>query len=98
MKDVKNACKRLRNSPTFSWISSAQWRKVESKLKASNLFSSFIVSSNRNRSALVRELLCNNSLFVGQLYEDKSLALRARDFIFFTTDLQTVNYYTTIHC
>ena len=35
---------------------------------------------------------------VGQLYEDKSLALRARDLIFFTTDLQTVNYYSTIHC
>ena len=68
------------------------------KLKTSNLFSSFIVRSNRNRSALVRELLCNNPLFVGQLYEDKSLALRARDLIFFTTDLQTVNYYTTIHC
>ena len=65
------------------------------KLKISNLFSSFIVSSNRNRSALVCELLCNNSLFVGQLYEDKSLALHARDLIFFTTDLQTVNYYTT---
>ena len=29
------------------------------KLKASNLFSSSILSSNRNRSALVRELLCN---------------------------------------
>ena len=68
------------------------------KLKTSSLFSSFIMSSNRNRSALVRELLRNNSLFVGQLYEDKSLALRARDLIFFTTDLQTVNYYTTIHC
>ena len=61
------------------------------KLKTSNLFPSFIVSSNRNRSALVRELSCNNSLFVGQLYEDKSLALRVRDLIFFTTDLQTVN-------
>ena len=68
------------------------------KLKTSNLFSSFIVSSNQNRSALVRELLCNNSLFVSQLYEDKSHALRTRDLIFFTTDLQTVNYYTTIHC
>ena len=44
----------------------------------------------------MRELLCNNSLFVGQLYEDKSLALRARDLIFFTTDLQTMNYYTKI--
>ena len=48
--------------------------------------------------AIVRELLSNNSLFFGQSYKDKSLALRARDFIFFTTDLQTVNYCTTIHC
>ena len=68
------------------------------KLKTSNVFSSFIVCWNRNRSAAVRELLSNNSLFDGQLYEDKSLALRARDLIFFTTDLQTVNYYSTIHC
>ena len=59
-------------------------------LKSSNVFSSFIVCKNRNRSAPVRELLSNNSLFVGQLYEDKSLTLRARDLIFFTTDLQTV--------
>ena len=59
------------------------------KLKTSNVFSLFIV---------VRELLSNNSLSVGQLYEDKSLALHARDLIFFTTDFQTVNYYTTIHC
>ena len=68
------------------------------KLKSLNVFSFFIVCSNRNRSALVRELLSNYSLFAGQLYEDKSLALRARDLIFFTTDLQTVNYYSTIHC
>ena len=47
---------------------------------------------------LVRELLSNNSLLVGKLYEDKSLALHARGPIFFTTDLETVNYYTTIHC
>ena len=67
------------------------------KLKTSNLFSSLIVSSNRNRSALVSEFLCKNSLFVSQLYEDKLLALRARDLIFFITGLQTVNYYTTIH-
>ena len=68
------------------------------KMKASNVFSSFIACYNRNRSAPVRALLSNNSLFVGQLYEDKSLALRARDLIFFTTDLQTVNYYSTNHC
>ena len=58
------------------------------KLNTSNVFSSFIVCLNRNRSAPVRELLSNNSLFVG----------RARDLIFFTTNLQTVNYYSTIHC
>ena len=68
------------------------------KLKTSNVFSSFTVCYNRNRSAKVRELLSNNSLFVGHLYDNKSLALRTRDLIFFTTDLQTVNYYSTIHC
>ena len=62
------------------------------KLKSSDLILTFLVSSNRNKSALVREL------FVGKLYEDKLLALRARDLIFFTTDLQKVNYYSTIHC
>ena len=62
------------------------------KLKSSDFILTFLVSSNRNKSALVRELC------VGQLYEDKSLALRARDLTFFTTDLQTVNYYSTIHC
>ena len=67
------------------------------KLKTSNVFSSFIVCSNRNRSALLRELLSYNSLFVGQLYEDKSLVLCAHDMIF-TTDLQAVNFYSTMHC
>ena len=52
---------------------------------------SFIVCSNQNRSALVRDLLSYNSLFVSQLYEDKSA-------VFFTTDLQTVNYHSTNHC
>ena len=37
-------------------------------------------------------LLNNNLLFVDQLYENKSLVLCAHDLIFFTTDLQTVNY------
>ena len=43
------------------------------KLKTSNVFSSFIMCKSRNRSDVVCELLSNNSLFVGQLYEDKSL-------------------------
>ena len=46
----------------------------------------------------MRESFSNNSLFVDQLFEDQSLALRARDLTFFTTDLQTVNYYLTIDC
>ena len=68
------------------------------KLKSSDLILSFLVCSNRNRSVLLRESLSNNSPFVGQLQEDKSLALRARDLIFFTTDNQTANYFSTIHC
>ena len=67
------------------------------KLETSNVFSSFIVCQNQNRPALVHELLSTNSLFVGQLYKDKSLVLRARGLIF-TTDVQTVNNYSTIHC
>ena len=67
------------------------------KLKTLNVVSSFIVCSNRNRSAIVRDLLSNYSLFISQLYEDKSLALRAHDLIFFTTDLQTVNYCSINH-
>ena len=35
----------------------------------------------------MRELMSNNSLVFGQLWEDKSLALGASDLIFFTTDL-----------
>ena len=50
-------------------------------------FASFIICSNRNKSALVCDLLSYNSLFVGHLYEDKTLTLHARDLIFFTTDL-----------
>ena len=39
----------------FSSAMTERWKK----LKTSNLFSLFIVSSNRNRSDLVCELLCN---------------------------------------
>ena len=42
------------------------------KLKTLNVILSFIVCTNRNRSALVANLLSYNSLFVGQLYGDKS--------------------------
>ena len=68
------------------------------KLKTTDVVSLFIICLNSNRSALVGDLLSNNSLVGGQLYEDKLLPLRARDLIFFLTDLQTVNYYSTNHC
>ena len=68
------------------------------KLNTSNEVLSFIVCSNRNRSALVCDLLSYNSLFVSQLYEAKSLALHARDLIVFTTDVQTMLYNSTNLC
>ena len=90
LKDVTNTCKHLRNSHFFRDFFSAN--KYSSFIVCSNRNES-IVCSNRNRSALMRDLLSYDSLlFVGQLYEDKSLALRAHDLIFFTTDLQAVNY------
>ena len=62
----------------YWWDFFSEMVESRKKLKTSNVFSLFIVCSNLNRSAQVRELLSNNSLFVGQLYEDKSLALRSR--------------------
>ena len=35
----------------------------------------------------IDQLLCNDSLLVGQLYDDKSLTLSARDLISITTNL-----------
>ena len=93
LKDVTNTRQSIYWREFFSAMA-----KIWKKLKSSNVYSSLIVCLNRNRSALMRELLSNNSLFVGQLYKDKSLAMRARDLIFFTTDLQTVSYYLSIHC
>ena len=42
------------------------------KLKTSNVFSALEYVLDRNRSALVLELMINNLLFVGQLHEEKS--------------------------
>ena len=47
---------------------------------------------------IVCELFSDNPLFVGKLYEYKSLALRNLGLMFFTTDLQAVDYYSTINC
>ena len=82
-----NVCETVQLLHDFFSAIGESWKKW----KTSNVFSSFIVCSNRNRSALVCELLSNNSLCVGQLNKDKSLALHALDLISFTTDLQAVN-------
>ena len=63
-----------------------QWRKLEEAEDFKCVFAFYCVLE-LNRLALLRELLSNISLFVSQLHEDKSLALLARDLIFFTTDL-----------
>ena len=65
-------------------------------MKASIVFVVYYVF-NRNGSAQVHEFLRNNSLLVCQFYKEKPLALCARNLIF-TTDLKTVNYYSSIHC
>ena len=58
----------MRNGPTIAGFLKCNGGKLEEfKLKTSNVFSSFIVCWNRNRSALVRKLLSDNSLFGGQL-------------------------------
>ena len=63
-------------------------------LKETNDFSLIL---NWIRSALVCELLRNNLLFGGQLQVEKTLALHVCALIYFTTDLQRVNYFPTIH-
>ena len=68
----------MQNSPTIAGFLQCNGGKLE-ETETANVFSSFIVCKNRNRSALLRELLSNNSPFVGQLYEGKSLALRAHN-------------------
>ena len=45
----------------------------------------------------MRELLSDNSLFVDQLYEDKSLALRARDLIFYDRQRRSQNAEKVAH-
>ena len=91
---VTNTCKRLQTVELLAGILQCNGGK-----KTSNMVSSFfVVYSNRNKSALVRDLLSYSSLFVGQLYEDNLLALRARDYIFFTTDIRTVNNYAANNC
>ena len=84
LKDVTNTCKRMRHQLLVGII-----QCNGGKLEEVEDFKCVIVVYCG--SAFLRE-------FVVKLYEDKSFALRARDLIFCTTDLQTVNYYSTIHC
>ena len=59
---VTSFCEKVQLLQDFFSAVAESW-----KLETSNVFLLFIVCSNRNRSALVGELLSNNSLFVGQL-------------------------------
>ena len=84
LKDVTNTCKYMRRSLSIGGSSSVQWRKVGRSWRLQMCFRRLLCV--RIEIDPVRELLSNNSLFVSQLYEDKSLVLRAHDLIFFTTD------------
>ena len=55
LKDVINTCKRMRRGLSIGGSSSVHRRKV-GRSWSSNLFSSFIVQYNRNRSAPVLDL------------------------------------------
>ena len=97
LKDDTNTCKRMPNSPTIAGFLQGNGEKLEEAETLQMCFRCLLCVRIEIDSALVYELLSNNSLFVEQLYEDKSLELHACDFIFFTNDLQIVNYYLTIH-
>ena len=62
LKDVTNACKRMRRGLSIGGSSFSAKTESWKKLKASNLFSSFIVNLNKNRSAPVRDLLRSRQL------------------------------------
>ena len=86
LKDVTNTRKRMRRS-----------LRIGGSLRLQMCFCR-LLCVRIEIDQLQSELMSNNSLFVSLLYEDKSLAIHARGLIFFTTDRQTVNYYSTIHC
>ena len=56
LKDVTNTCQRLQNSQILAGFLQCNGGKLE-KLNTSNVVSSCIVYSNRNRSALMYDLL-----------------------------------------
>ena len=58
-----SVCETVQLLQDFFSTMAESWKK----LKTSHMFSVFIVCLNRNRSALVHELLSNNSLYGGQL-------------------------------
>ena len=90
-KDTTNTCiSMFAKQSNFWWDFFSAMAESWKKLKALNAFLSLTVCSNQNRSALVRDLLSNNLLFVGLLHTDKWLVLLACDLIIFTTDLHSV--------
>ena len=83
---VTNISKHLQNSQTLAGVLQRNGRKIDAGDFKCGFTVSFIVCLNRHRLALVSNLLsytCNSNT--------------ASHLIFFTTDLQTVNYHSTIH-
>ena len=70
--NIRNICTSLCYSQIFAEFFSGMAESWE-KLKDTTAFSLFLVCYNRNRSALVREVLRNSSLFFGcELGADKA--------------------------
>ena len=82
LKNVTITCKRMRRSLNIGGSFRCNGGKLEEAEDFECVFVVYCVLEY-NTSTKINHSRC---------------ALRARDLIFFTTDLQTVNYYSTIHC
>ena len=97
LKDVTISCKRMRLSLIIGGSSSVRWRKVGRR---------WILRMCFRRLLCVRieidQLQCVNCWVIIDCLSVSCTKMNysrcACDLIFFTTDLQTVNYYSTIHC
>ena len=68
LKDVTNTCQPMQKSPIIPEFLQCNGGKVEEAEDFKCVLIVYCVCLNRNRTALVGELLSKNSLLVGKLY------------------------------
>ena len=95
LKDIKNACKHLRNSLTFCGISSLHWRKVGRSWRLQICFHHLLwVRIEIDQLKCVSCCVIIHCLSVScKKINHSHCAL-----VIWSSYLQTVIYYTTIHC